>query len=325
MSPPPRPSSPCSSWSAPRRPRPARRLPGDFLLDGPARRHAARAGHRPSRCRGPPTTSCSRRCRSLARPEARQVDGPLHRHRPRRRFEANVQWELMQGDTVVKQGFTQPRSAARWRRTPSRSRPRPARYTLVVHDEDASGGRGPGRDEGHQGDHRQVDGTTMRRSRLTSGMTTIGLIGAGNIGQAVARLAVDHGYDVVLSNSRGPETPRPTVVDRARHRARRPTRRRALTTRGDIVVVTVPLKAYQDVPVEPLAGKVVIDTNNYYPERDGRIAGLDEQDHDVGRAAPGAPAGLEGRQGLQPHPVRAPHRARLPRRDGRPPGARRRR
>ena len=46
---------------------------------------------------------------------------------------------------------------------------------------------------------------------------------------------------------------------------------------GDIVVVTVPLKAYREVPVEPLRGKVVIDTNNYYPERDGHIAELDDE------------------------------------------------
>ncbi len=104
-------------------------------------------------------------------------------------------------------------------------------------------------------------------------MTTIGLIGAGNIGQAVARLAVDHGYDVVLSNSRGPET-LAAVVDGLGPRAQADTSVGAATS-GDIVVVTVPLRAYQDVPVEPLAGKVVIDTNNYYPERDGRIAGLD--------------------------------------------------
>ena len=104
-------------------------------------------------------------------------------------------------------------------------------------------------------------------------MTTIGLIGAGNIGQAVARLAVDHGYDVVLSNSRGPET-LAAVVDGLGPRAQADPSTGA-AARGDIVVVTVPLKAYQDVPVEPLAGKVVIDTNNYYPERDGRIAGLD--------------------------------------------------
>jgi len=106
-------------------------------------------------------------------------------------------------------------------------------------------------------------------------MTTIGLIGAGNIGQAVARLAVDHGYDVVLSNSRGPET-LADVVGGLGPRAEADTTEGA-ATRGDIVVVTIPLKAYRDVPVAPLAGKVVIDTNNYYPQRDGHIAALDDK------------------------------------------------
>src|SRR4051812_4378052 len=46
---------------------------------------------------------------------------------------------------------------------------------------------------------------------------------------------------------------------------------------GDIVVVTIPLRVYRDVPVEPLRGKVVIDTNNYYPARDGHIADLDDE------------------------------------------------
>jgi predicted dinucleotide-binding enzyme len=46
---------------------------------------------------------------------------------------------------------------------------------------------------------------------------------------------------------------------------------------GDIVVVTVPLKNYRQVPVEPLAGKIVIDTNNYYPQRDGHIPELDNE------------------------------------------------
>jgi predicted dinucleotide-binding enzyme len=45
---------------------------------------------------------------------------------------------------------------------------------------------------------------------------------------------------------------------------------------ADIAVVTVPFKAFRDVPVEPLAGKIVIDTNNYYFERDGHIPELDE-------------------------------------------------
>jgi 8-hydroxy-5-deazaflavin:NADPH oxidoreductase len=105
-------------------------------------------------------------------------------------------------------------------------------------------------------------------------MTTIGLIGAGNIGQAVARLAVDHGYDVVLSNSRGPETLADVVSGLGEH-ADADTAEGA-ARHGDLVVVTIPLKAYRDVPVEPLAGKVVIDTNNYYPQRDGQIASLDE-------------------------------------------------
>ncbi|MDQ1054469.1 putative dinucleotide-binding enzyme [Arthrobacter sp. SORGH_AS 212] len=43
----------------------------------------------------------------------------------------------------------------------------------------------------------------------------------------------------------------------------------------DFAVVTVPLKNYKDVPAEPLAGKIVIDTNNYYWERDGRVPALD--------------------------------------------------
>jgi 8-hydroxy-5-deazaflavin:NADPH oxidoreductase len=105
-------------------------------------------------------------------------------------------------------------------------------------------------------------------------MTTIGFIGAGNIGQAVARLALVHGYDVVLSNSRGPET-LDDVVARLGPNAEADTAEGA-AARGDIVVVTIPLKAYRDVPVAPLAGKVVIDTNNYYPQRDGRIEELED-------------------------------------------------
>jgi len=106
-------------------------------------------------------------------------------------------------------------------------------------------------------------------------MKTIGLIGAGHIGSQIARLAVAHGYNVVISNSRGPETlsdlvkelgpnaRAATVVDAARA--------------GDIVVVTIPLKSIRSVPVEPVIGKVVIDTNNYYPERDGHIPELDNE------------------------------------------------
>lgn len=106
-------------------------------------------------------------------------------------------------------------------------------------------------------------------------MKTIGLIGAGHIGSQVARLAVKNGYDVVLSNSRGPDTLKDLVAELGR-RARAATPVEAAKA-GDIVVVTIPLKNYRSVPVDPLAGKVVIDTNNYYPQRDGNIPELDNE------------------------------------------------
>jgi predicted dinucleotide-binding enzyme len=105
-------------------------------------------------------------------------------------------------------------------------------------------------------------------------MTTIGFIGSGHIGSSVARAAIAHGYDVVMSNSRAPETLAALIADLG------PSARAATTTEaataGDFVVVTVPLKAALDVPVEPLAGKIVIDTNNYYFERDGHIPEIDD-------------------------------------------------
>jgi 8-hydroxy-5-deazaflavin:NADPH oxidoreductase len=104
-------------------------------------------------------------------------------------------------------------------------------------------------------------------------MTTIGIIGAGNIGSQVARAAITAGYDVVISNSRGPESLTELVADLG-PRARAATPADAAAS-ADFAVVTVPLRAYKDVPVEPLAGKIVIDTNNYYFERDGHIAELD--------------------------------------------------
>ncbi len=104
-------------------------------------------------------------------------------------------------------------------------------------------------------------------------MTTIGLIGSGNIGSAVAHLAVDAGYDAVVSNSRGPET----LADLA---AALGDRGRAGTTQdaaqGDLVVLTIPLGKVDSLPADLLDGKVVIDTGNYYPERDGRIEALED-------------------------------------------------
>ncbi len=102
----------------------------------------------------------------------------------------------------------------------------------------------------------------------------IGLIGAGNIGSTLAKLAVDHGHEVVLSNSRGPETLADLVAQLGPHASAATTAGAAAA--GDIVVVTIPLGKYRQVPAAELAGKTVIDTNNYYPERDGQIAELDD-------------------------------------------------
>src|ERR1700679_2428524 len=98
-------------------------------------------------------------------------------------------------------------------------------------------------------------------------MTTLGLIGCGMIGSTLATLAVDAGLEVVLSNSRGPET----LSDLAAELG--PLARSASCAEaaqaGDLIVVATPVKAYLDLPAGPFSGKVVMDTGNYYPERDG--------------------------------------------------------
>ncbi len=104
-------------------------------------------------------------------------------------------------------------------------------------------------------------------------MTTIGFIGSGMIGGTVARLSVAAGHDVVLSNSRGPETLK-DLVEELGPRASAATGQQAATA-GDLVVVSVPVKAYASLQAGALAGKVVLDTGNYYPQRDGQLAELD--------------------------------------------------
>jgi 8-hydroxy-5-deazaflavin:NADPH oxidoreductase len=104
-------------------------------------------------------------------------------------------------------------------------------------------------------------------------MTTVGFIGSGMIGSTVARLSVAAGHEVVLSNSRGPQTLQDLAAELG-PLARAGTGAQAAAD-GDIVVISIPLRAYRSVPPAPLAGKTVLDTNNYYPERDGQIAELD--------------------------------------------------
>lgn len=106
-------------------------------------------------------------------------------------------------------------------------------------------------------------------------MTTWGFIGSGHIGTTVARLAVDAGHDVVMSNSRGPATLADLVAELGPHAraADVPTAAAA----GDVVVVTIPLRAYREVPAVELSGTLVLDTMNYYPQRDGVVAELEDE------------------------------------------------
>jgi len=101
----------------------------------------------------------------------------------------------------------------------------------------------------------------------------IGIIGAGHIGGTLAELFVKAGHQVAIANSRGPAT-LAGLVDRLGDNA---TSRTVEDVRdfGDIVVVSIPLGKIGELPVEGWDGKIVIDTNNYYPERDGQIAELD--------------------------------------------------
>ena len=106
-------------------------------------------------------------------------------------------------------------------------------------------------------------------------MTTVGFIGSGHIGAVVARLSVAAGYQVIMSNSRGPQT-LTDLVGELGSLAEAATSEQAAAA-GDLVVVAIPLRAYPSLPVAPLVGKVVIDACNYYPQRDGQIAELDSE------------------------------------------------
>jgi 8-hydroxy-5-deazaflavin:NADPH oxidoreductase len=104
----------------------------------------------------------------------------------------------------------------------------------------------------------------------------IGIIGAGHIGGNLAQLLVQHGHDVVIANSRGPET----LAEVGERTGATPVPVTDAPRDADVVIIAVPVKAIIELPkglldtVKP--GAAVIDTNNYYPQRDGRIAPLEE-------------------------------------------------
>ena len=104
-------------------------------------------------------------------------------------------------------------------------------------------------------------------------MTTIGILGAGQAGSTLARAAIAAGYDVVIANSRGPETLAALVHElgpraRAAHTA-------DAAAAADFAVLAFPYSPDSMLPVEELAGKVVIDNNNYMVWRDGNYPEVD--------------------------------------------------
>ncbi|MGW3111531.1 NADPH-dependent F420 reductase [Streptomyces sp. NPDC001091] len=105
----------------------------------------------------------------------------------------------------------------------------------------------------------------------------IGIIGAGNIGGNLTRRLTALGHDVAVANSRGPETLR----ELAEETGATPVRAEDAAEGAQVVVVTVPLKAVPLLPDGLLDGAAedaaVIDTGNYYPQRDGRIAAIEDE------------------------------------------------
>lgn len=104
-------------------------------------------------------------------------------------------------------------------------------------------------------------------------MTTIGVIGAGHIGRNFSIAAIRAGYDIVISNATGPDTLTGLIAELG-PQARAATAADAAAA-GDFALVATPMAGIDGVPVEPLAGKVVLTTNNYFAERDGPNAQID--------------------------------------------------
>ncbi len=101
----------------------------------------------------------------------------------------------------------------------------------------------------------------------------IGIIGSGNIGATAARLFARAGHEVAISNSRGGEGLE-ELVGELGGRARA-TDVEGAARFGEVVLVAVPFGKYEALPAGAFEGKVVVDANNYYPQRDGNFPALD--------------------------------------------------
>jgi predicted dinucleotide-binding enzyme len=101
----------------------------------------------------------------------------------------------------------------------------------------------------------------------------IGIVGAGEIGSTLAQLFVRAGHDVVLANSRGPES-LAELVSTLGAAATAGTLEDAVR-RSDLVVLAIPFNRYLELPIEPFAGRIVVDAGNYDSGRDGHYESLD--------------------------------------------------
>lgn len=103
--------------------------------------------------------------------------------------------------------------------------------------------------------------------------SSLGIIGSGAIGAAIARLAVANDIDITIANSRGPASLDALVAELGPRAAAGTVD--AAARFGELTVLAVPLMAYDALPLDALRGRYILSTGNYYPHRDGRIETLD--------------------------------------------------
>jgi 8-hydroxy-5-deazaflavin:NADPH oxidoreductase len=114
----------------------------------------------------------------------------------------------------------------------------------------------------------------------------IGIIGSGNIGSTLARLAVGAGFDVVITNSRGPESLQDLVAELgARAQAGTPD---DVGARSDLIVEAVPFGRLHELPSDAIGSGVLVTAANYFAQRDGPIELDGSQSESVARLFPQA-------------------------------------
>ncbi|MFT4112474.1 NADPH-dependent F420 reductase [Silvibacterium sp.] len=104
----------------------------------------------------------------------------------------------------------------------------------------------------------------------------IGIVGAGNIGSALARHFRERQHTVLIANSRSPET----LSALAHATGAMPVALSDMARGVDLLIIAIPMKSVPLLPKEFLDGlpatSPILDTGNYYPLRDGRIAAIDK-------------------------------------------------